>query len=185
MIDPILLAERAQAIAAVRAEVRPLVLGDRPSREALEAVRSRLETLAARRDLFGPDAFAPSRPPARFPLGEEPDGRLSFSLVVLPPGIATAPHAHGTWAVIAAVAGEEVNRLYRQGPSGLLPIEEVVVRPGRGIVLLPEDIHATVVAGPGHARLLKLYGVALERAPRRAYDPLTGLPLSAAPAQAG
>lgn len=184
MFDPVLLAERSRVVADLLGDIRPLVAGDRPARDTLETVLARLEALAARAELFGEAEFAAAARPLRFALGEGADGRPSLALVVLPAGVATSPHAHGTWAAIAAVAGTQAHRLYRRGPEGLEAIDEVVVRPGAGIVLMPEDIHAVRVPGPGPARLLQLHGLALHRAPRQEDAALVEQAWPAARAQA-
>ncbi|WP_157967204.1 hypothetical protein [Elioraea thermophila] len=185
MIDPLRLVERIAAVGAARADMRAMVGSGRVDRDTLEAVLARLAALAARRALFGTGEFAGGDRPARFVLAEDADGGLALSLVVHPPGFTAEPHAHGTWAAIAAVEGVEVHRLYRQSPRGLEVIDEVVLRPGAGVVLMPDDIHAVRVPGPGPARLLQLHGLAPHRAPRQEYAAPVEQAWPAARAEAG
>jgi len=169
--EPATLEERTSAVLATMAQVTRILGREPPTRQTLLAVRRALETLAARLDLFGEEAVPLPRrgsaSAARTAVYEEPGGRLSLSLTALDPGTETRPHAHGTWAAIAAIEGKAVNRLYHQGPRGLELLDVVVLGPGHGLALMPEDIHAVSVPGPGPARLLQLYGLALGRAPRR------------------
>ena len=89
----------------------------------------------------------------RYRLNPGEDG-FALYLNSLLPGKTTIPHNHDTWAVIAALEGEELNRVYQRTDDGTdseratLDIErEVVVRPGTPIAFLPEDIHSIHVTG--------------------------------------
>jgi D-alanine-D-alanine ligase-like ATP-grasp enzyme len=54
--------------------------------------------------------------------------------------------------------------------------EEVMVEPGRGICLMPEDIHSIHTTGSGPTRHLHMYGLALEVLDhRQGYDDETGV----------
>ena len=86
------------------------------------------------------------------------------------PGNATKPHDHTTWAVVSAVDGQELNRVYRRTDDGSAPgraslelEREVMVEPGRGIALMPEDIHSIHTSGTAPAWHLHVYGLALEK----------------------
>ena len=53
--------------------------------------------------------------------------------------------------------------------------EEVMVEPGRGICLMPDDIHSIHTTGTVPTRHLHMYGLALERLEdRKAYDTESG-----------
>ena len=74
-----------------------------------------------------------------------------------------------TWACIAAVEGREDNILYRRedrgsgpGQASLTETRRVVVEPGRGIVLMPDDIHSIANSSRDTARHLQFYGQSLE-----------------------
>ncbi|MCC7429085.1 MAG: cysteine dioxygenase family protein [Alphaproteobacteria bacterium] len=183
---PSLAAERERAIRATMACVRRIEAEQGVSRAALEAIKAELLALAARTPLFPPGDFPP--PPAgdrghrRYVLHQQADGRFALYLNALNPGRGTAPHDHTTWACVAAIEGEGLNRLYAREDDAALPgrarlhlVREVLVRPGQGIALMPDDIHSIHIAGARPARLLHCYGLALEKLHRRVgYDLETG-----------
>lgn len=113
---------------------------------------------------------------------EDGDDDLALYLNSLLPGKSTLPHNHTTWAAIAAVEGDELNRIYQRLDDGSQPdradlqlVREVVVRPGEPLAFLPDDIHSIHVAGDRPIRHLHLYGQPLETLVRRvAIDPQTG-----------
>ena len=79
------------------------------------------------------------------------------------------------WAVVAAVDGQELNKVYRRTADGLVVDHEVMVEPGTGIALMPTDIHSIHTIGQAPTRHLHMYGLALEKLDKRmAYDPETG-----------
>ena len=181
--------ERRQQVQAALADVQRL-LGDSPvTREGLAAVTARLEQLAQRQELF-PVADFP--PPAagqgvgastRYRLNpDDGDGGLALYLNSINPGKTTAPHNHTTWAVIVAVEGQEVNRIYertddRSNPSRaqIHLAREFTVQPGAPIAFLPDDIHSISVVGAEPTLHFHLYGQPLETLTGRvAIDPDTG-----------
>ena len=111
---------RRQAVDAALADVRQLLQAGAPDRSTLSAITARLEQLAAHKALFSRADF-----PARADRGR---GRLhalppqpgrwrcgpGLYLNSINPGKTTAPHNHTTWAVIVAVEGQELNRLYER-----------------------------------------------------------------------
>ncbi|MGI4812752.1 MAG: hypothetical protein ACRYG5_08060 [Janthinobacterium lividum] len=98
------------------------------------------------------------------------------------PGKNSAPHNHTTWVVVAAVKGEEINRIYQRVDDGSDPehaelkvAREVVVRPGSGVHFLPNDFHSIHTGGSETAWQLHLYGRALETLTERlGFDEVTG-----------
>ena len=81
---------------------------------------------------------------------------------------------HPIWAVVSAVEGQEPNRVYRRTDNGSVPghaslelAREVMVEPGRGIALMPQDIHSIHTFGTAPTRHLHVYGLALEKLDER------------------
>lgn len=179
MTESTVLADRAAAVAETVARIREIEARRGVTRESLAEIMRELQALAARESLF-PSAEFPPPPPGekgsrRYLLSEDPGGRFALYLNALNPGNETKPHDHTTWAVVVAVEGEELNKVYARTGQGLEVVREVVVRPGTGIALMPEDIHSIHTQGAVPTRHLHMYGLALERLDRRmAYDPATG-----------
>lgn len=179
-------AARAAAVAAAVGRVRAIEERMGVTRPALEAIRAELLALAAQEHLFPSSEFPP--PPNgekgsnRYLLREEEGGRFALYLNALNPGNETKPHDHTTWAVVVAVDGQELNKVYDRLDDGSDPArctmrvrEEIMVEPGRGICLMPEDIHSIHTTGAVPTRHLHMYGLALERLDgRRAFDDRTG-----------
>jgi predicted metal-dependent enzyme (double-stranded beta helix superfamily) len=179
-------AARAAAVGNAVGRIRDIEAARGVTRPALEAIREELMLLARQEHLF-PSAEFP--PPAggdkgsnRYLLHEDPGNRFALYLNALNPGNETRPHDHTTWAVVVAVEGQELNRVYERLDDGADPErcslrlrEEVMVEPGRGICLMPEDIHSIHTAGSVPTRHLHMYGLALERLDdRKAYDMESG-----------
>ena len=179
-------AERAEAVAATRERIRAIETSQGVTRPALDAIKAEMLKLAAQARLFPSAAFPPpaagEKGSRRYLLAEDPDGRFAMYLLALNPGNETKPHDHTTWAVVTAVQGQELNRIYRRSDDGrdperaTLALErEVLVEPGTGIALMPEDIHSIHTQGTQSTRHLHVYGLALERLDKRVgYDPETG-----------
>lgn len=169
-------AERQQQVNAALADVRGLLANATLDRDVLGRITRRIEQLAAATHLFSREDFPP---PAR---AEEvgastryrlnPEGRdddVALYLNSINPGKTTVPHNHTTWAVIVAIAGDELNRVYRRTDDGSDPsraaleqAREVVVRPGQSIAFLPDDIHSIHVTGDEPTLHFHLYGRPLE-----------------------
>lgn len=178
-------AARVAAVAAAVGRIQQIERDQGVTRPALEAIRAELMNLAAQEHLFPSEAFPP--PPNgekganRYLLREEASGTALY-LNALNPGNETKPHDHTTWAVVVAVDGQELNKVYDRVDDGSDPSrcemrvrEEVMVEPGRGICLMPEDIHSIHTTGTKPTRHLHMYGLALEKLEgRRAFDDSTG-----------
>ncbi|MDA8449279.1 cysteine dioxygenase family protein [Acidovorax sp. NCPPB 3859] len=180
---------RRQAVDAALADVRRLTAQGTPDRAALSAITQRLEQLAAHKDLFSradfppPDETAGVGASTRYRLNPaDGDGGLALYLNSINPGKTTAPHNHTTWAVIVAVEGQEVNRLYERTDDRSDPARarihvarEFTVQPGPPIAFLPDDIHSIAVVGTEPTLHFHLYGQPLETLTGRvAIDPDTG-----------
>lgn len=171
--------ERALAIAAAVADVRNVEATAGVTRESLERIKQRLIRLAARTDLFTAADFPPPQPGGKlksclYRLAEDEDHRFALYANASLGGYGTPAHNHTTWAVIAGVTGEELNRLYeRTADGGVRETGTWVVRQGSGVAFLPDDLHSIHIDAP----LLNfhLYGLALEQLHRReSYDAREG-----------
>ena len=177
---------RAAAVAAAVDRIREIEATQGVTRSALEAIRAELMLLAGQEHLFPSSEFPP--PPGggkganRYLLHEDSGNRLALYLNALNPGNETKQHDHTTCAVVVAVEGRELNRVYERLDDGADPErcsirlrEEVMVEPGRGICLMPNDIHSIHTVGTVPTRHLHMYGLALERLEdRKAFDMESG-----------
>ena len=175
-------AARAAAVAATMNRVKDIERSQGVTRPALAAMMAELMTLAGEEHLFPTAEFVP--PPngekgsKRYLLQEDADNRFALYLNALNPGNSTKPHDHTTWAVVVAVEGQELNKVYERLDDGSDPgkcdirlREDIMVEPGRGIALMPEDIHSIHTTGNVPTRHLHMYGLALEKLDdRKAYD---------------
>ncbi len=169
---------RTAAVAAAMDQVKHIERSQGVTRSSLDAIKAVLLDLAAHEQLFPAAEFPPPAPgekgSKRYLLQEDPDGRFAIYMLALNPGNSTAPHDHTTWAVVTAVEGQELNKVYRrvddgskEGHAELEPVREVLVEPGTGIALMPEDIHSIHTNGTATTRHLHCYGLALERLDER------------------
>ncbi len=175
---------REEAVAETIAKVREIESEQGVTREALAEIRAELLRLAARRDLFPPEDFpgpADGKDNRLYTLSMDPDKRFALYLNRGSPDKDTPPHNHTTWAVVVGIAGEELNRIYRPqtaedgGHGGLEVAEQIVVRPGTGVCLLPDDIHSIHMRGEDVKLHLHMYGKAISEMKERVkYDPETG-----------
>jgi predicted metal-dependent enzyme (double-stranded beta helix superfamily) len=179
MNAPDIKAARVATVAATIERIRAIETRQGVTRTSLEAIKAEMLELARHEDLFASAAFPP--PPngekgaQRYLLQEDPDHRFALYLNALNPGNSTHPHDHTTWAVVVAVDGQEHNTVYRRVPGALEVEREVIVEPGTGIALMPDDIHAISTPGDRATRHLHMYGLALEVLDNRmGYAPATG-----------
>ncbi len=175
-------AARTAAVAATMDRVKQIERSQGVSRASLDAMKAELMKLAAQEHLFPAAEFVP--PPAgvkgsqRYLLQEDSDNRFALYLNALNPGNETKPHDHTTWACVAAVDGQELNKVYDrlddgsvEGKCTLKLREEIMVEPGSAIALMPTDIHSIHTTGSVPTRHLHMYGLALEKLDNRmAYD---------------
>ncbi|MBV9750455.1 MAG: cysteine dioxygenase family protein [Acetobacteraceae bacterium] len=175
-------AARAAAVAASLGRIHAIADNEGITRASLARIQGELEGLAQQSSLFPMAEFHPppkgEKTSCRYLLHEDPDGGFALYLLSTNPGNESKPHDHTTWAVIAAVEGQEHNQVYRrtdeggrEGAAMLEQVREVVVEPGTSIAFMPDDIHAIRTVGTHPTRHLHLYGLALERLDERVgYD---------------
>ncbi len=172
---------RKSRIAEAVGQMKSTIAREGESRESLARVLAVVQGLAAEPGLWPRDAF-PDPPEGelqvRYLVHRDPDDTYALYLNVIRPGRKVVPHNHTTWACIAAVEGVEENRVYRRldaggcpGPARLEEVEMIPVQPGRGIALMPDDIHSVTIPAGQVIRHLHMYGRALEALHTRvAYD---------------
>lgn len=175
-------AQRTAAVEAEVARIKDIVAKDGIERASLAQVLDALKRLAAERELWGEENYPPPEPGvrhARYLIREDADRGYALYLNVMRRGNRTPIHNHTTWACIAAVEGGEHNYLYRRLDDGATPgyaevVEDgvVLVQPGGGVALMPDDIHAVEIRDDEMIRHLHMYGRALETLSERvAFDP--------------
>lgn len=163
---------RFQAAERTIHSAKRLLEHDGLSRSTLDTVLDELRLLASRRELWSADDFPPpgsDELQVRYLIREDDDHGFALYLNVMRPGKKIAPHNHTTWACVAAVEGTEFNSVYDRiddmsdkAAASLVLRETIPVSPGKGIALMPEDIHSVAIHGDEVIRHLHLYGRALE-----------------------
>jgi predicted metal-dependent enzyme (double-stranded beta helix superfamily) len=165
--------QREVAVAATIERIRVIEQHLGVTRAGLAAIEVEMLALAEQQHLFPSSEFPPPPPGEkanrRYLLQQDPDGRFAMYMNALNPGNDTRPRDHTTWVVVAAIEGQELNRVYRRTDDGsraghatLVLDHEVIVEPGCAIALLPDDIHSIHTTGGGPTRHLHMYGLALE-----------------------
>ena len=102
-----------------------------------------------------------------YPLHVAP-GQPALYLVSDGPGVTSAPHGHGTWAVIVGLSGNELNTLYERSPvtcGSVRALRNVEIK-AYDVLHLPADaIHATRAMDDVPTFHLHLYGKPLTELP--------------------
>ncbi|MFD0859051.1 cysteine dioxygenase family protein [Roseovarius aquimarinus] len=171
---------RKDAVRDFIAEARAIAAEGEMDRTRLDRIKERLMEIAARTELWGEAEFpAPSREEKqnRYFIAGDPSG-LTLYLNVMQPGKVIPPHNHTVFACIAAVEGAEQNKVYERVDDGSVPgkaelklREQVDLRPGTALAMMPDDIHSVVIEGTEIIRHLHFYGQPLESLDRRiSYD---------------
>lgn len=177
--------ERKAVIAALLAEVRRIETEKGVTPDSLEEIRQHVVGLTERPELFGEDVFpspTAEKPNVIYLLSEDSDGRFALYLSCGMPGKQTPPHDHTTWAIIAGLAGEEENRVYRrtddgktEGKGQVEVVRTKMLCRGDSIAYMPDAIHSIHNFGSAPTRHFHLYGRSLEQLPGRVqYDMAAG-----------
>ncbi len=156
---------RNKAIGEALDDIRAIEAANGVSRDSLEQIKQRLIKLGQQRDLFPDEDFplAPEHNGEFFDvLSVDDDGRFELYIEIADKAVHTPAHDHTTWAVVVGIEGEELNKLYdvdaeRQSPPALR--EQVSVRPGTGVAMMPEDFHSIHIEDGKRSMHLHLYGV--------------------------
>ncbi len=163
------------------ADAKAIIAEGAMDRARLDRIKNRLMDIAARKDLWAEDDFpapTPEEKQNRFFVADDSDTGLTLYLNVMQPGKKIPPHNHTVFACIAAVEGAEQNNIYErvddgsvEGKADLKLREEVDLRPGNALAMMPDDIHSVVIDGAEVIRHLHFYGQPLESLDRRiSYD---------------
>jgi predicted metal-dependent enzyme (double-stranded beta helix superfamily) len=168
-----------EAIAACIGDVRAIIAADGVTRAALAKVKARLLGLAEHRDLFNSETF-PIHPDDAgkgstiWLLAEDDDHSFALFGVAEGHGHMSPPHNHTTWAVIAGIEGEELNRFYDRLDDGSAPgraeireARQEVVTEGTGVALMPDDVHSIHCVSEGPTFNFHLYGRSIQHIPER------------------
>ena len=163
---------RARAVSDTVDRIREIESLKGVTRESLREMREHLYILAAQTDLFSKADFpspTDGENNVRYVLSEDNDQRFALYLNSILPGKLTDPHNHTTWAIVVAVEGEEINKFYKRTDDGSVPgkatlefDEEVTVKPGVGVAMMPDDVHSIAVVGETPTLHFHMYGRAIE-----------------------
>jgi len=83
---------------------------------------------------------------------------LTVQMVTWLPGQESPVHNHGAWGLVALIAGQERNRLWRRAGDGIEPAGELVLNPGDVLCLTPDAIHSVEALGDTPTISFNLYG---------------------------
>ena len=180
-IDPAIVANRRKHVAETMTRIRAIETEHGVTRDCLELISQELIGLTRHKELFSEDHFPnpeQGEPAKLYLLSEDDGGRFPLYLTCARPGGAVRPHNHATWAVVAGLDGCEENSFYDRvegghepGPAKIRLAASERVHDGEHIALMPDDIHSVATPGEIPRRHFHMYGLSLERLPKRlAYD---------------
>lgn len=177
--DSVLTDEHHQSIKACLDDIKAVIAAGGVTRDALAKVSDRLLGLAARRDLFNFGLFPILDEHGEvnstiYQLAEDNDHAFALFAVSERYGNMSPPHDHTTWAVIAGIEGEELNRLYDRvddksvpGRSEIREASQMTVGEGTAVGFLPDDIHSIHCVTDVPTLNFHLYGISIAHLPGR------------------
>ena len=137
----------------------------------VERIKERLLRLAEHEHLFPDEDFPPPGAESSslmYRIAQD-DNQPALYIQAVGSGVSAPPHEHTTWAVIAGMRGQELNRLYgRCAGRGEPEVQhEVVVERGTGVAMLGDEVHSIHIEGA--SANFHCYGLALEELSGRRY----------------
>lgn len=173
---------RRAAVADIIARIKEAERTGGVNYETLAVVRDILKDLAAQKELF-PESDFPividekGQNPI-YMLAKDDDHRFALYMSCSKGVKKVPPHNHTTWAVIVGVQGDEENFFYERSDDGSQPGKGTLrrtgnetVTPGRGVMMMPEDIHHIETHGDTQTLHLHMYGLGLDQLHERVlYD---------------
>ncbi|MGI9423518.1 MAG: hypothetical protein ACR2PA_10020 [Hyphomicrobiaceae bacterium] len=169
------------AVATLVSEIKTVLASTHNARDITDRVAALAQPLATDRDWIEPRCHATdeSQGIGITILHAEPDNTLLIETVCWQAGRGVAPHDHQTWGVVVGLEGEETNVTWRRlddgsqdGHASLEPSDEIVVRSGDIVQLLPTDIHSVRNDGKTNSMSLHIYGRDLATVDRSEFDPI-------------
>ncbi len=166
---------RCRAVEAAVADIRTIESDHGVTRNGLARIKQRLLDLAAQADLFPAGDFPPPDGDVDFPaniyrIAEDDDHRFALYVQSARSALDTPAHNHTTWAVIAGIRGDELNRFWeRTADGGVAETGQHVVQQGSAVAFLPDDLHSIHVAGDDGVINFHMYGLALDHLHTREY----------------
>ena len=167
--------ERKEAICSTIDNIRMIESEYGVTKPGLAEILKQLQGLATRVEWFSEDEFpAPDLDAAEsshvYRISEDPnDHRFALYVQSARAPTSTPPHNHDTWAVIAGINGNELNRFYRATEEGVEVVGSHVVQAGTGVTLLPDDLHSIHITDEGCVINFHMYGLGLEYLTKRQY----------------
>ena len=158
-------------------DIHAMISSNGVSRSALSEVKVRLLRLATHQELFNTDIFPVQdgdNGSSLYLLSEDVNHEYAFYALSETRGNMTPPHDHTTWAVIAGIEGEELNKFYDrldngkdEGQAQIRETHSKVVGVGTGVILMPEDIHSIHCLVEQPTLNFHFYGRSIEHLPNR------------------
>ena len=160
--------QRQEIVSESLSNIRNVINKQGVSVPALERVKEILSSLASQEHLFSEADYPTPRSHEYakvYLLRDDWDGAFSLYLVSSLPVGPSPIHDHGTWAVIAGLAGEEENTVYKRlddgsqaGKATIAVDYKITLAQGDAMALMPDDIHHIQTTSDSATRHFHLYG---------------------------